>query len=103
MIVDAMVLTRSAGASGGKEGNVLFVAGTRDGANPKDLLAPFEGRSGGLLMVVSPENGATLGRVELPSPPVFDGMAAAGGRLYVSTAGGDIICLGHDASRRADT
>jgi hypothetical protein len=26
--------------------------------------------------------------------PVFDGMAAAGGRLYLSTVDGAVVCLG---------
>jgi hypothetical protein len=29
----------------------------------------------------------------LSSPPVFDGMAAAGGRLYLSLMDGSILCL----------
>ena len=31
---------------------------------------------------------------ELPTTPVFDGMASAGGRLYVALADGSLVCLG---------
>ena len=32
--------------------------------------------------------------IRLPSPPVFDGMAAAGGRLYLSAIDGTVVSLG---------
>ena len=38
-------------------------------------------------------DGKTLSERELPSPPVFDGMAAARGRLYLATRSGQVICL----------
>jgi outer membrane protein assembly factor BamB len=72
-------------------GDVLFVAG-----------APAEGgeRSGtprdtdeGLLMAMSAGNGNVLSKISLGSPPVFDGMAAAGGRLYLSLENGSVTCL----------
>ena len=37
-----------------------------------------------------------LGEVRLSSPPTFDGMAAAKGRLYVSTKDGHIECFEGD-------
>ena len=39
-------------------------------------------------------DGKTLATHKLASLPVFDGMAAAGGRLYVSTTDGRLRCLG---------
>jgi hypothetical protein len=50
------------------------------------------GREGGLLSVAAGD-GRKLAAHELP-PPVWDGMAAAYGNLYVSTSGGDLVCLG---------
>jgi hypothetical protein len=34
-----------------------------------------------------------LARGELGSPPVFDGMAAAGGKLYITLEGGSVACM----------
>jgi outer membrane protein assembly factor BamB len=51
----------------------------------------FAGRSGGILRAVAARDGATLAELRLESPPAFDGMAVARGRLYVSTVGGRII------------
>ncbi len=47
----------------------------------------------GVLMQVSASSGETVSRTELASPPVFDGMAAAHGKLYVSCEDGSIVCL----------
>jgi outer membrane protein assembly factor BamB len=90
MIIDALALTRRARGSG----KVVFVAGTKDPADPDDLLAPFEGRTGGLLWSVSADDGAKLAEMDLASQPVFDGMAAAAGRLYISMSDGRLLCLG---------
>jgi hypothetical protein len=56
-------------------------------------LAAFQGRMGGKLAAVSAADGRQLGACDLSSPPVFDGMAAAGGRLYLSLMDGSILCL----------
>ena len=48
-----------------------------------ELLADFSG-SDGRLLATQP----------LSSPPLFDGMAAANGRLYLATADRHIVCLG---------
>ncbi|MBM4039661.1 MAG: methyltransferase domain-containing protein [Planctomycetes bacterium] len=63
---------------------VLFVAG------------PSVEAGGGraLLLALSASDGAELARLPLDAPPVFDGMAAARGRLFLSTMGGKVFCLG---------
>ena len=38
-------------------------------------------------------DGEKLAEYKLPAPPVWDGMAAARGRLFISTVNGDIICM----------
>jgi hypothetical protein len=63
--VAAMVLTR----------DTLFVAGSRGG-----------------LTAVAVADGKAVARAALP-PPVWDGMAAAEGRLFVSTRAGEVVCL----------
>jgi hypothetical protein len=44
----------------------------------------FEGKKGSLLHVVSALDGKNRRQYSLESPPVWDGMAAANGRLYIS-------------------
>ena len=49
--------------------------------------------SPGLLMAVSASDGTELAQYQLDSPPVFDGLAAAYGRLFVSMEDGSLLCL----------
>jgi hypothetical protein len=58
-------------------------------------LDAWEGRSGALLWAVSKSDGTKLAEYPLDSPPVFDSMAVAKGRLYMSTIDGTVVCLGH--------
>ena len=74
-------------------GQTLFAAGTPDVVAPDDPWAAIEGRKGAVLWSISAETGKTLTEHALDSPPVFDGLAAAGGRLYLSTADGKVLCL----------
>ena len=79
--VRAMVLTDK----------VLFVAGL-----PADAGRGPGGRDesqGGLLMAISASDGTELARYRLDSSPVFDGMAAAHGRLYISSTDGKVLCM----------
>jgi len=75
-------------------GKILFVAGPPDVLDPDDPLAAFEGRGGALLGAVSAADGKKLTEYKLDSPPVFDGMIAANGRLYISTRDGRVLCMG---------
>ena len=66
------------------------------GATQKRLarqIAAFGGAEGALLWAVSTD-GAKLSEQKLESVPVFDGMASAGGRLYMATTDGKVPCLG---------
>ena len=74
-------------------GDVLFVAGTPDTIDRANPLAAFEGRKGGVLCAISSGDGAKLSQHKLKSPPVLDGLAAANGRLYISTTDGNVICF----------
>ena len=44
-------------------------------------------------MLMSKEDGRVLAKTELDSSPVYDGMAAAGGKLYVSLKNGSLVCF----------
>jgi len=47
-----------------------------------------------LLLAVSASDGSVLARRKLPGEPIFDGLAAADGRLYVSLTSGAVACFG---------
>ncbi|MBM4016858.1 MAG: methyltransferase domain-containing protein [Planctomycetes bacterium] len=85
---------------------VLLVAGPAP-APPREAAPPADARGGtaagdsgcrGLLLALSAADGAELARCPLDSPPVFDGMAAAGGRLYISLENGRLLCMGDAAA-----
>jgi len=71
----------------------LFIAGEPDVVDSTDPWAAFEGRKGGRLQVRSKETGKKLAESVLPAAPVYDGMAAAGTRLYVSLSNGQLACF----------
>jgi len=75
-------------------GDRLFVAGPPDVVDPKDPLGAFEGRKGGVLRVADAATGNTVAEHRLPSPPVFNGVAAAGGRLFLACEDGSLACFG---------
>jgi len=62
--------------------------------NPDEAEAAFEGKRGAMLMAVDASNGESLAQQKLESSPVFDGMIAAGGRVFVSMDDDSVICLG---------
>jgi outer membrane protein assembly factor BamB len=73
----------------------LFVAGPPvTGGEGQEAFAPSEETKGALLCAFSAEDGKELAEYKLDSPPVFDGMIAANGRLYISTTDGRLICMG---------
>jgi hypothetical protein len=74
-------------------GGKLFVAGAPDLVPKEDPLAAIEGRRGGVWQVRSGGDGSRLSQGKLDAVPVFDGLAAARGRLYVSTLDGRVTCL----------
>ena len=59
-------------------------------AGDKAFLADEKGE----LRVVSIADGQVLGRLRLPAAPVWDGLAAAGNRIYAALTDGSLICLG---------
>jgi len=62
----------------------LFAAGIKD--------RPIN--QAGTLWSFSVKDGSKQNEIKLPSTPLYDGMAAANGRLYISTTDGQILCLG---------
>ena len=54
----------------------------------------FTGGKGGLLVAASAVDGKELAHYSLESMPVWDGLAAAAGKLYLATVDGKVICMG---------
>jgi len=71
----------------------LFIAGPLEGSGTDGLAAAHEGRAASVLWAVSADDGKKLAEYKLSAAPVWDGMAPANGRLYVSTLDGRVLCL----------
>ena len=76
-----------------KSGGNLYVGTMPIKILADDPYAAFEGRMGGMITVVSAKDGGRLAEYKLDSPVVWDGMAAANGRLFVSTEKGAVRCF----------
>jgi len=101
-VVRAMVLTDDA----------LFIAGVPSFIVETDAIANVEaddvkqqiklhdaslkGEKGGVLWAVSLEDGSKLAEYKLEAAPTFDGMIAAGGRLYITAVGGEVLTFEGD-------
>lgn len=84
----------------------LFAVNRADGAQLWTQRAPIQVRAmllagktlfvagESLLLAISATDGTELARCPLDAPPVFDGLAAAGGRLYLSLVNGQVACFG---------
>ena len=75
-----------------KAGKHLFFGGMPKEVAKDDPHATYEGRKGGLLAVVSAEDGTTVKQYALDSPVAWDAMAAANGKLFLSTEKGELQC-----------
>ena len=75
-------------------GETILIAGPPNlGNHDEDALAAYQGRKGASLCTVAAADGTILGRQSLPAPPVFDGMSAAGGRVFVALEDGRLMCM----------
>jgi hypothetical protein len=70
-------------------GKVLFSAGPLADAGS----GPEGTNREALLVAISATDGTELARYALDCPPVFDGMAAAYGRLFISMTEGSLLCM----------
>jgi hypothetical protein len=52
-----------------------------------------KGKEGGKMWAVSAKSGEKLKEFKLDSLPVWDGMAASKGQLYMSTMNGELLCF----------
>jgi hypothetical protein len=93
-------------------GKTLFVAGPPDVVDEKEAwgrflepeirekldaqVAALEGRRGAVFCAVDAADGAKRAEQRLDAMPVFDGLIAAEGKLYMATTDGRVICLAPD-------
>ena len=80
-------------------GRVLFLAGWRDAVGIAEGTGVALGDESkedleAVLWAVSSDDGQKLAEYELASQPAFDGLVAAGGRLYLSLKNGTVLCMG---------
>jgi len=75
-------------------GDTVFVAGTPVAFPEDDLSKAYDGRMGGRLWAVAADTGKKVAERQLDAPPAWDGMAVAGGRLFVALQDGRLLCLG---------
>ena len=93
-------------------GNTIFVAGPPDQIDEEYAFermsekdpaiyealseqdAALDGDRGASLWAVSTETGGSGAELKLKSPPVWDGLAVAQGRLYAATVDGKVLCFG---------
>ncbi len=70
-------------------GDVLLLAG------PERVEDFHAAQPGGKvhLWAVNPDTGEPLSKATLDAPPVYDSLAAAAGRLYLTTTAGQVVCL----------
>ncbi len=75
-----------------RAGDALFAAGMAMKNGP-DAEAAFEGRRGGVLAAFACARGEKLAQYSLPAPPVWDGLAATEGRLFLCGEDGVVRCF----------
>ncbi|MDP6545713.1 MAG: PQQ-binding-like beta-propeller repeat protein [Phycisphaerae bacterium] len=89
-------------------GKTLLVAGPLDVVDEEEIFAkPFDkeiaakaakqvsaikGKGAAMLLSVSTDSGKKLGELKLDASPVFDGLAAADGKLFIVTMDGHVVC-----------
>jgi outer membrane protein assembly factor BamB len=81
-----------------KSGENLFLGVMPVDIPQDDPHAAYEGRRGGMIWVVDARDGGKVAEYEMDAAAVWDGMAAANRRLYISTIDGSIICMAHSIS-----
>jgi hypothetical protein len=102
LLVQAMLLS----------GKTLFIAGPPDIINEEETFtklvnkdekiqellaeqdAALNGKDGAHLWAVSTADGSKLAEYKLDALPVWDGMAAVEGQLFISTRNGSVVCFG---------
>jgi hypothetical protein len=80
-----------------KAADVIFVSGEPmkfDQPTWQNYEASYTGKLGGRLLAISATDGQLLAEHTLPAAPVWDSIAVARGRLYISLDDGSVECRG---------
>jgi len=108
--VRAMVVTRNVEP---EQPNLIFAAGGPDIIEEYDAMNLIQaqqrkgfnlgkiykkekavaGKLGAKFIVVSSRTGDILSQTKLDSPPIFDGMSAANGRIFIANMNCEVVCL----------
>ena len=75
-------------------GDTVFVIGAPLVFPPDDLAGTYAGRRGAIMRAVSAADGTTLAEYKLGKLPVWDGIAAANGRMFIVNQDGSAECWG---------
>ena len=75
-----------------KSAGVLYIAGVPNEYPDEDIYMALEGRMQGLLATFSATDGSLLTKYQLDAPPVWDSLAAADERLFISLKNGYVEC-----------
>lgn len=92
LIVRAMALTNDKLVVAGPPDLRRKEAGILAYANEEESLASFKGEKGVMLRVIDKKDGRTVSEQNLDAMPVFDGMSAAHGKIFVSLKNGEVQC-----------
>ena len=91
IICRAMILTGAGNQDPSEE--LLFMAGTENLRTHELVDAALLNKKGGILRAVSATDGKQLAEYSLQSLPVYDGMAASNGKLFIAQQDGCIVCM----------
>jgi len=88
-------------ASGGEAQDILSAAGVQGGLvvhvgcgeGPRPASRRASQAAGEAAEEEGQADGEKLAECRLDAPPVFDGMASAGGRLYLALQNGRVVCM----------
>jgi hypothetical protein len=73
---------------------VLAIAGPPVIKDFQGFEEAIKGNRGGIFQLLSASDGNELCKLPLSSPPIFDGMSAVDGNIFISLMNGQVICFG---------
>jgi len=78
---------------------LLYIAGPPAIRNEAtvEALEKWQGKKGGWLWCLATKDGKKMSQLQLPSPTVYEGMAAAYKKLYLALQDGSVLCLDEES------
>jgi hypothetical protein len=81
----------------------IFLGGIPDVMPVQDPYAASKGKLGGAMYVVSAADGKIEQKLKIPGEPVFNGIAATPGKLFLTLKNGKVIGLVGKSETHIDT